>query len=313
MSQHVIVGAGPIGTATAKLLAERGEDVRVITRRGTGPEHPHVERVAADATDAERLTELAAGAEALYNCANPQYHTWATDWPPLWSSILTATERSWATLVIAAPLYSYGRVSGPMTPETPLAADHPKLRMRGDQWEQALALHRAGRIRATEVRASDYLEANGLLTFGIGASLLNGKRALSPAPLDVKHSWTSVNDVARALVTVAADERAWGRAWMAPTNAPLTIRELADRFVAANGAPKAKMTAMPYAALWAYGLFDKFVKELRITRYQFTSPFVIDSSATTATFGLEPTPMDECLRETAARIREGEKIAAKAN
>ena len=71
MSEHVIVGAGAVGSATALLLAERGEHVRVISRRGTGPEHPAIERVAADATDAERLTELASGAAALYNCASP--------------------------------------------------------------------------------------------------------------------------------------------------------------------------------------------------------------------------------------------------
>ncbi len=57
MSEHVIVGAGAVGSATALLLAERGEHVRVISRRGTGPEHPAIERVAADATDAERLTD----------------------------------------------------------------------------------------------------------------------------------------------------------------------------------------------------------------------------------------------------------------
>jgi 2-polyprenyl-6-methoxyphenol hydroxylase-like FAD-dependent oxidoreductase len=45
---HVIVGAGPVGTATASLLADRGEQVRVITRRGTGPRRPEVELTAAD-------------------------------------------------------------------------------------------------------------------------------------------------------------------------------------------------------------------------------------------------------------------------
>ena len=78
MSEHVIVGAGAVGSATALLLAERGEHVRLISRRGTGPEHAAIERVAADATDAERLTALATGAGALYNCANPQYHQWFT-------------------------------------------------------------------------------------------------------------------------------------------------------------------------------------------------------------------------------------------
>ena len=64
-------------------------------------------------------------------------------------------------------LYGYGPVDGPITPETPLAATHPKLRIRADMWRDALAAHDAGRIRATEVRASDYIEANGL--FAIGA------------------------------------------------------------------------------------------------------------------------------------------------
>ena len=98
---HVIVGAGPVGTATANLLADRGEQVRVITRRGTGPERPEVERVAADATDSARLSELAEGAVALYNCANPPYHQWLTDWPPLNQALLRAAESSGAVLATA--------------------------------------------------------------------------------------------------------------------------------------------------------------------------------------------------------------------
>ena len=104
-----------------------------------------------------------------------------------------------------------------MTAETPLAATHPKLKIRADMWRDALAAHRAGRIKATEVRASDYIEDNGLLTFVLGQPILAGKRAYSPEPLNVKHSWTSIEDVARTLVTVATDERAWGHAWMVPT------------------------------------------------------------------------------------------------
>lgn len=78
---HVIVGAGPVGTATASLLADRGEQVRVITRRGTGLERPEIERVAADATDSAGLSDLAKGAAVLYNCASPAYHRCAS-WPP---------------------------------------------------------------------------------------------------------------------------------------------------------------------------------------------------------------------------------------
>jgi nucleoside-diphosphate-sugar epimerase len=303
MSEHVIVGAGAVGSATALLLAERGEQVRVVSRRGTGPDHPAIERVAADATDAERLTELTAGAVALYNCANPQYHQWFTDWPPLAAALLTAAERSGAVLAAMSNLYGYGPVDGPITQKTPLAATHPKLKLRAEMWQDALAAQEAGRIRATEVRASDYIEANSLLAYGIGKSLLAGARGYSPWPLDVPHSWTSITDCARTLVAVATNEQAHGQAWLVPTNPALTVRQLAARFTEVNGVPKPKLMAIPYPVLWATGIFSPMIKELRTTRYQFTSPFVIDSSATTKEFGLEPTPMDAALREAAARLR----------
>jgi nucleoside-diphosphate-sugar epimerase len=296
MALHVIVGAGPVGTATALLLAERGEQVRIVTRRGGGPEHPAIERVAADATDAEQLSKLAAGAVALYNCANPLYHQWLTDWPPLAAALLTAAESSGAVLTVAGNLYGYGPVTGPMTESTPLAATHPKLKLRADMWRDALAAHEAGRIRATELRGSDYIEANSILSVALAKPLRAGKRAFAPTPLDVPHSWTSVTDVARTLITVATDERAWGKAWPVPTNPPLTVRELATRFTTANGLPPAKLTALPYPVLWSAGLFNPFVKELRTTRYQFAQPFVLDSSSTERTFNLAPTDLDTALR-----------------
>ncbi len=303
MSTHVIVGAGPIGTATAQILAERGDTVRLVTRRGTGPEHPAIERIAADATDADRLATLAEGAAALYNCANPQYHRWLTDWPPLAAALLTAAERSGATLTVMGNLYGYGPVDATITPATPLAATHPKLKLRADMWRDALAAQQAGKIHVTEARASDYIEANGMLSYGLGKQLLAGSRGMAPIPTDVPHSWTSINDAARTLVTIATDERAWGEAWLVPTNPACTLRELATRFSAVNGAPAAKVSAIPYPVLWVSGLFSPMIRELRTTRYQFTHPFVIDASETTAAFGIEPRPFDDCLRDAAANVR----------
>ncbi|MEJ7628400.1 MAG: NAD-dependent epimerase/dehydratase family protein [Nocardioidaceae bacterium] len=304
MSLHVIVGAGAVGSATARLLAAQGHQVRIISRSGSGPGHPAIERVTADANDAERLTALADTAAALYNCVNPLYHQWLTDWPPIAAALRTAAERSGAVLVTAGNLYPYGPVDGPMTEETPLAATHPKLRMRATMWRDDLAAHEAGRLRTTEVRASDYIESNSILSFVMAKPLHAGKRAYVPAALDVPHSWTSINDVARMLVTVATDERAWGRAWHVPTNDPLTVRELAQRFVEVAGAPAPpKLTAMPYAALWTAGVFNPFIRELRATRYQFVRPFVLDSTLARTTFGLEPTAIDEALRSALAGLR----------
>jgi len=277
--------------------------VRIVTRHGSGPDHPGVEKVAADATDAAKLTEVTAGAAALYNCASPQYHQWFTDWPPLAAAFLTTAERTGAVYASMSNLYGYGPVDGPMTPQLPVAATHPKLRLRAEMWTDMLAAQHAGRIRTVEVRASDYIEANSLLSTVIGTAVLAGRRAYVPGPLDVPHSWTSIHDCARTLVAVAADERAYGQVWFAPTNPALTMRQLATRFAQVNGAPRTRLTAIPYPVMWTAGLFTPLVKELRTTRYQFTRPFVIDTSATTEAFGLTPTPLDEALRDAAARLR----------
>src|SRR5262249_24542955 len=158
-------------------------------------------------------------------------------------------------------------------------------------------------IREAGGRHGEHIEANWLLTRGLGKQLLAGQRACSQAPTDVAHSWKSIVDAARTLVTAATDERALGRAWHVPTNPALTIRQLAERFCEVNGAPPAKLTALPYPVLWTAGLFSPMIRELRTTRYQFTSPLVLDSTATADPFDLHPRPLEDALRDAAAGLR----------
>ncbi|MFG1952208.1 NAD-dependent epimerase/dehydratase family protein [Micromonospora sp. NPDC048830] len=319
MSLHVIVGAGPVGTATARRLAAAGERVRLISRRGAGPgqhgsagpapvgssgEGPAVERVAADAADVDRLAALTEGAVALYNCANPAYHRWPTDWPPLAGALLAAAERTGAVLATVGNLYGYGPVDGPMTEATPPAATGTKGRVRNQMWADALAAHRAGRVRATEVRGSDYLGAGATaLPMMVLSGVLAGRRVVLPVDYDAPHTWTYVDDVARTLVAAAAAERAWGRAWHVPSAPAVTVRELATRAAALAGAPAPRLTRLPYPALWLAGLVNPMARELRETAYQFDRPYLLDSSAATAVLGVEPTPLDRSLADTVAALR----------
>ncbi|MGI5525497.1 NAD-dependent epimerase/dehydratase family protein [Micromonospora sp. CA-259024] len=304
MSLHVIVGTGPVGTATARLLAERGEQVRVISRRGNGPEHPAIERVAADAADADRLAALATGAGALYNCANPAYHRWSTDWPPLAGALLTAAERTGAVLATVGNLYGYGPVDGPMTEQTSLAATGTKGRVRNRMWADARAAHQAGRVRVTEVRGSDYVGAGGTsLAMMVLPRVLAGQRVFLPVDWDAPHTWTYIPDVARTLVAAAADPQAWGRAWHVPSAPARPMRELANRAAALTGAPAPKLTRMPYPVLWLGGLTNPFIRELRETAYQFDRPYLMDSTAATATLGVQPTPIDQVVKETVEALR----------
>jgi nucleoside-diphosphate-sugar epimerase len=108
--RHLVVGAGPVGLATAELLVEQGEEVVLVSRSGVGPDIAGVRRQAADVADVDRLVELAAGAAAVYNCVNPpSYTVWPEFWPPVADAFLEAAERSGAVLVTAAALYPYAR------------------------------------------------------------------------------------------------------------------------------------------------------------------------------------------------------------
>ncbi|RUV68770.1 MAG: NAD-dependent epimerase [Mesorhizobium sp.] len=303
MSFSVIVGASSVGTATANLLASRGQQVKLVTRRGTGPVHPLIERVAADATDPEWLTAVSQGASAIYCCASPTYDRWPTDWPPLFEAIMIAAERTGAVLASYSMLYGYGPVKGVVSEDTPLVATHPKLGVRADLWREALGRHQAGRLKLTEIRSSDHIQPNSLFALALAKPLLEGKRVISPVPIDVPRSWTSVNDSAKLLVTVAQDPQAWGKAWHVPTNAPMTARQLLDRLAQLNGLPAPKVIVLPYAGLWVSGLFMPMLKELRTTYYRFDRPFLIDSRRAAETFGLVPEPIDAALRESAQMLR----------
>ena len=45
------------------------------------------------------------------------------------------------------------------------------------------------------------------------------------------------------------------------------------------------------------------MRELPEMMYQFTKPFVIDAADTTATFGVEPTPLDQQVKATVDSYR----------
>src|SRR5665213_270011 len=308
MARHVIVGSGAVGTATALALVDSGHEGTIVTRSRSDPAHPGITKVSADASNPFALAAAVGEADALYNCANPPYYRWPELWPPMAASMLEVATRSGAVLVIMGNLYGYGPVDHPMTEDDPLASTGTKGRIRVAMWEDALAAHRAGRVRVTEARASDFFGPGAVETSLFGRNvdrLLTGKGIRVLGDPEVPHSWTYVPDVARTLAVVGTDERAWGRAWHVPTGPALTQRQLSTRFCEVAGVPAPSVGAIPAAAVSVAGLFSPQLRELKETRYQFDRSFVFDSSACTAMFGIEPTPLEEALGAVADHARGG--------
>jgi nucleoside-diphosphate-sugar epimerase len=311
----VVIGAGVIGSRVAGLLAGRGERVCVVSRRGPAADQaagsPGVTHVAADAADAEAMGRLADGAAVIYNCVNPPYHRWPADWPPIAASLLGAAERSGAVLVTLSNLYGYGPAARslgvgcydaahPMTESTPLAATGRKGRVRARVWQDTLAAHEAGRIRAAEVRAADYVGPGAQSALGerVVGRIRQGKSVSVLGRADRPHTWSFTDDVARMLVVAGTDPRAWGRAWHAPSDEPRSQRQVVDDFARAAGAGRVRVRALPSVVLRGLGLVSPLLRELRETEYQFLDDFVMDSSAARAAFGLNPTAWEEVVAST---------------
>ncbi|GAA1953959.1 NAD-dependent epimerase/dehydratase family protein [Catenulispora subtropica] len=301
MPFHVIVGAGATALATARLLAEEGDRVRLVSRRGASAGHDLIEPVALDATDADALAALSRGAATVVNCAMPAYNTWPQAVPPLFRAILAAAERSQARYVMLGNLYGYGPVDGPVTEDLPLLATGPKGRVRAQMWQEAAAAHEAGRVRATEVRAGQFLGTGAVSSFTltVAPNVLAGLLALTPAALDTATGYTAIEDAARALVAVARDEAAFGRAWHAPaTNA--TVREAATVLAKVAGAPAPRLETLTDRDIALLTLTAPIWAEFEETAHMSHQPFLVDSSRIQQRFGLTPTPLDEVFGPLAA-------------
>lgn len=301
--RHLVVGAGPVGRHTAQLLAERGAQVVIATRSGTDTGIAGVEHLALDASDAEALSAAATGAFAIYNCANPgDYTKWQQTWPPLAASLLTAAERSGAVYAITGNLYPYGPVDGVMHEGLPDAATDHKGMLRAQMWADAKTFHDAGRVRAVEVRGSDYMGrgvgANGHVTRQVPGMLV-GKRAWVLGRKDQPHTFTDVLDVARMLIAAAADESAHGQIWLVPSNAPRTQMQALTDVMAAVGRPAPKVSQIPDVVFAAMSKAMPLMRELRDLSYQWTAPYVVDDSAARQHFAMEPTPWAEVCRQSA--------------
>jgi nucleoside-diphosphate-sugar epimerase len=307
MSQHhLVVGAGPVGRHVAALLVERGDRVTVATRSGRDTGVGGAAHVALDATDADALTRAAEGAAVLHNCANPgDYTQWAAAWPPLAAALLTAAERTGAVYAITGNLYPYGPVAGPMHEGLPDAATDDKGILRARMWQDALDAHRAGRLRAVEVRASDYMGTgtgqNAHVTRVLPAAL-RGKAVRMIGRTDLPHTFTDVLDVARTLVAAADDPSAHGRTWNVPSNPPVSQAQALTDVLAAAGRPPVRVRGLPGPAIRAIGLVSPMLREMVPLLYQWTAPYVLDDAAARMHLGIAPTPWDEVCRRTLVGI-----------
>lgn len=298
----VITGAGPIGTSIARQYVDHGVAVRVVTRSGSGLDHPLVERVAADVNDRAALLAAAQDATVIHHCIHASAYladVWARELPAAEATVLSVAEEVGATVVFPESLYAFDPAP-PITERSAVVATEGKRGIR----TQLLAARRASGAPTISVVASDYFGPGA----GIGAHA--GERMLKPAtsggtvrPLgdaDQPHSWTYLPDLAAAMIAAAALPTEPDRLLLAPTSAPRTQREVATAYAAVAGRPAPKVSTLGPRLIRLVGRFHRETGGLAEMVEQFDRPFTMDSSASEDLLGLAPTPWDVAVKATVA-------------
>jgi nucleoside-diphosphate-sugar epimerase len=300
---HVVFGTGQVGNALAAHLAGMGMAVRAVSRHRP-PALAGVDWRAADAADPEAAADAAKGASVIYQCLNAPYNQWPERFPPLQRGVLAAAERTGALLVSLENLYGYGTTLGrPMTEDLPLAATGVKGRARAEMTTELLAAAAAGRVQVVIGRASDFfgpgVTAGSTLGERVFGNALAGRRADFIGNPDLPHTYSYVPDIAAGLATLGTDARAVGQVWHLPGPATGTTRALLN-LVAAGIGHRVGVRSLPKLAVRGLGLVNPMLRELAETYYQFSEPFILDTSKYQAAFGPAGTPLAEAISTTLA-------------
>ena len=313
----VVFGAGQVGMTLMEQLAARGVQVTLVNRSGAvrEPLPPGVRVVAGDLTSPAEVARLAQGAPVVFETAQPDYTEWPEKWPPLVQSIIDGIGQTDARLVFVDNLYMYGPTHGqPIREDLPYAATGPKGRTRALVAGMLLDAHKAGKIKVTIGRASDFYgpRATDTAVFGdrFFAAAFDGKAADVFGDTNLLHTYTYVPDFARALITLSEHEEAYGQAWHVPNAPTISTAAMLRLFEQELGHP-VKTRSASRLMLSLVGLFVPVVREMKEMLYEFEEEYVVDDSRFRAAFGAATTPTEEAIAATVAWHRQQHALQSK--
>ncbi len=304
---HVIFGTGPVGCWTARALRSQGRAVRAVNRSGVGPGlmPADVEMVKADVTDPTQAARAAAGASVVYQALNPPYHLWHELFPGLQAAALSAAKTANARYVSIENLYMYDS-SKPMTEASPIAPVSRKGALRQKMAEEVMAAHARGEVRTTALRSSDYYGPGVLasaLGEGVFGNLVAGKKAQLSGSTKMPHSFSYIEDVGLAAAALGTHDKALGQVWIAPHAAARTQGQMVEEACRVLGV-EPRISAVSPLMMRLVGLFIPAARANVEMMYEFTAPFVVESSRIEREFGLSATPIPAAIERTIAWYRD---------
>jgi nucleoside-diphosphate-sugar epimerase len=301
---QIILGAGgAIGSELVRELARTGQQVRLV---GRNPKlvAGAIEAVSADISNLDQTILAVAGSDVVYLLVGLQYdiNVWRELWPRIMNNAIEACKRTNAKLIFFDNVYMYGKVSGPMTEETPFNPCSSKGEIRAQIATALMKAVKAGAIKAMIARSADFYgpgartSVANILVFAKFAKAATASWLVNDS---VPHSYTFTPDAAKSLALLADTESAWNQTWHIATKSnPPTGKEFIQMAAKAFGvAPKYRVLSRPLIKV--AGWFDSDIRESYEMLYQSDSEYLFDTTKFSKAFSFEPTSYEDGIERTA--------------
>jgi nucleoside-diphosphate-sugar epimerase len=305
-SSVLILGAkGRLGQIATQAFLQDGWQVRAFARSWPeGNDHPNLHCLTGDALDSAQLNAAAKGCDVILHALNLPYAQWHKGLAPLTRNVIETGLASGATVMIPGNTYNFGAAMPAVLQETTPQRPTTRKGLLRLEMEQAFQAATAQGLRTIILRSSDFMQAeqtgNWFDTHMTG-KLAKGRLSY-PGPLDRKHSWAYVPDLARLFVMLAAKRHdfapfeTFGFAGFA-----LTGRELAQALETQMD-QALTINAIPWAALRLAGPVNPMMREIIEMRYLWQVSHTIDGSKLARALpAFRPTPLPEALAQILAQ------------
>lgn len=305
--QTILGSSGVIGKELAKSLPKYTNKIRLVSRNPKKVNDGD-ELISANLLNAEEIQKAVAGSEIVYLTAGIQYNIkiWRRDWPVIMKNVIEACKKSNSKLVFFDNVYSYGKVNGWMTEESPIKPDSEKGKVRAKLNEMIMNEVKQGNLKAIIAKAADFYGPETPLSFVnimVFENFKKRKKAQWFIDVNKKHSFTYTPDAGKGTAILGNTDSAYNQIWHLPTNKDaLTGKEFIELSVKAMSA-KPNYTIVKKWMVQLLGLFNKVIKESTEMLYQNDSDYLFDSTKFEKAFNYKPIGYEEGIIKTAESMR----------
>jgi nucleoside-diphosphate-sugar epimerase len=302
--QTILGSSGIIGKEVARELHRSyTKDIRLVARNPKAV-NPTDQLFKADLMNRDQVMQAVKGSEVVYLTVGIQYSAkiWAEQWPVIMRNVADACMAEQVKLVFFDNVYSYGKVNGWMTEETPYNPCSKKGKTRLQVISMMMDEVKKGNLQALIARAPDFYGPDTPLSFvnaTVFQNFAKGKKAQWMGNDLKKHSFIFTPDAGKATAILGNTASAFNQVWHLPTDQNmLTGKEFIEISAKAFGVKPGYMV-VPKWMLQLIGLFNPIIKESVEMLYQNEYDYLFDSSKFEKEFGFKPASYQAGIQETA--------------